>query len=77
MYQLVGILITDCMLTHANAVPFFWAQTYLGIQIFRFHFKFTMCSAERSHSKQILRILIAQWNWGLVAVLNIGMNRMR
>jgi hypothetical protein len=31
-----------------------------------------MCSSERLHSKQILRILIAQWNRGLVAVLKVS-----
>jgi hypothetical protein len=34
------------MLTHAGAILFFWVQTYLGIQIFRFYFKRSKCSAE-------------------------------
>jgi hypothetical protein len=36
------------MLTHANAIPFFWTQTYLGIQIFRFYFK---CTVESGASR--------------------------
>jgi hypothetical protein len=24
-YQLVRVLITDCILTHDNSIPFFWA----------------------------------------------------
>ena len=48
-----------------------WEYKYLGFT------SSVLGALLRSHSKQILRILTTQWNRGLVAILNLGVNRMR
>jgi hypothetical protein len=69
---------TGLMLTHADAILLFsfgcrhtWEYKYLGFT------SNALSALLRLLSKRTLRILTTWWNQGLVAILNLGVNKMR